>query len=158
MVNRCKRRTQVEELIPFSKKAQELVQMEKRKANEHKEFLEILLAVDIAGSFGTKLDTVIRHILHLKSEDPQIKILVFSQWEQVLEILKGGLEENEISTIKIDNSEKNRGQAAVQFLEDPDLTVFMLNARSQSAGLTLVSATHVFIIEPVTSGLDKQGT
>ncbi|KAK3810742.1 MAG: hypothetical protein J3Q66DRAFT_404144 [Benniella sp.] len=36
-----------------------------------------------------------------------------------------------------------------QFSEDRNKQVFMLHARSQSAGLTLLSATHVFICEPL---------
>jgi E3 ubiquitin-protein ligase SHPRH len=83
-------------------------------------------------------------------------VLVFSQWEKVLEYLETGLEQNGVKCIKLSSGKSRRGEAAVKFREDSSITAFMLNAKSQSAGLTLVSATHVFILEPIFSGLDKQ--
>ncbi|KAJ3150778.1 hypothetical protein HDU86_006287 [Geranomyces michiganensis] len=73
--------------------------------------------VPLAGSFGTKLDTLIRHIKYLKQTDPTSKSLVFSQWEQLLDYLGTGLAKNGIEYV--------------------------------NAGLTLVSANNVFLIEPV---------
>ena len=118
--------------------------------------LKSLKEVQITGSFGTKMDTIIRHVKHLQKDDPLVKVLVFSQWEKVLEYLETGLEQNGIKCIKLSYKKARKGEAAVKFRDDPSITAFMLNAKSQSAGLTLVSATHVFILEPIFSGLDKQ--
>ncbi|KAJ3298009.1 Calcium-transporting ATPase 10, plasma membrane-type [Borealophlyctis nickersoniae] len=120
-----------------------------------------LQSIKISGSFGTKLDTIIRHIQYIRSTDPTAKALVFSQWEQVLDILGQGLTNNNLRWVKLEGGSrakgKGKGHAAVRFKEDPEIAVFMLNARSQSAGLTLVAATHVFLVEPVVNaGLEAQ--
>lgn len=54
------------------------------------------------------------------------------------------------------NYRMHKGKAVVEFSNDPTLTAFLLNSRSQSSGLTLVAASHVFIVEPILSGLDQQ--
>jgi hypothetical protein len=75
------------------------------------------------------------------------KCLVFSQWESVLELLSQAFKRNEIDHIRF-NTSKDSSLAPIRFRTEPSLKVFMLNARSQCAGLTLVCATHVFLVEP----------
>ncbi|KAI8848832.1 SNF2 family N-terminal domain-containing protein [Chytridium lagenaria] len=115
-----------------------------------------LSAIPITGSFGTKIDTIVRHLLYLRQTDPGCKSLVFSQWEQVLYILSAALQANHIRFVRMEGGK--RGSDAVQkFREDAGLEVFMLHAKNQSAGLTLVQATHVFMVEPVlNTGLEMQ--
>ncbi|KAJ3177101.1 hypothetical protein HDU87_004593 [Geranomyces variabilis] len=114
-----------------------------------KEFLGHLSHVPLTGSFGTKLDTLIRHIKYLEQTDPTSKSLVFSQWEQLLDYLGTGLNKNGVEYVKLNKGKKGKRGVLRRFREDDECRVFMLNARSQSAGLTLVSANHVFLIEPV---------
>ncbi|KAJ3092676.1 hypothetical protein HK102_004409 [Quaeritorhiza haematococci] len=112
--------------------------------------LSTLAKIGIKGSFGTKLDTVIKQLKHLRSKDPSIKALVFSQWEQVLDILGKGLEKNNIGYVKLEGKGGARGggrvsagagkawgrggraEAVIRFRDDPEICVFMLNAKSQS--------------------------
>ncbi|KAI8816717.1 SNF2 family N-terminal domain-containing protein [Fimicolochytrium jonesii] len=117
-----------------------------------------LANIPLKGSYGTKLDTLIRHLRYLRLIDPTAKSLVFSQWEHVLDILSEGLTRNGIEFVKLEKSRsKNKRDALKRFRDDNDVEVFMLNARSQSSGLTLVSANHVFLVEPVVNiGLEEQ--
>ena len=50
-------------------------------------FILIGLGIKINGSFGIKFDTIIRHIKYLRSLSIENKIIVFSQWPHVLDIL-----------------------------------------------------------------------
>lgn len=103
------------------------------------------------------MDTIVRHIIHLKTLDPLVKVLIFSQWEQVLELLTKSLDLNHISWIRMEHNHKmHKGKAVVEFQNNATLTAFLLNSKSQSSGLTLVAASHVFIVEPILSGLDQQ--
>jgi SNF2 family DNA or RNA helicase len=54
------------------------------------------------------------------------------------------------------NHKMHKGKAVVEFQNNATLTAFLLNSKSQSSGLTLVAASHVFIVEPILSGLDQQ--
>ncbi|KAI9097243.1 hypothetical protein DFS34DRAFT_114978 [Phlyctochytrium arcticum] len=110
------------------------------------------------GSLGSKLDTILRHLQFIRQNDPTAKTLIFSQWENLLTILAVGMTRNKIPHVKLVNgSRAHRSDALRQFNDDPSMQVIMLNARSQSAGLTLVAANHVMLLEPVVNiGLELQ--
>ncbi|KAF9965836.1 hypothetical protein BGZ70_003983 [Mortierella alpina] len=101
----------------------------------------------IQDGYGSKIDSIVRHIAYLTREDPETKCLVFSQWSNLLKLLGDSLNSNRIGFVKLDGSSVKT--AVKQFKEDPGKHVFMLHAKSQSAGLTLLSATHIFICEPL---------
>jgi E3 ubiquitin-protein ligase SHPRH len=140
----------------------------RRPLSIHQSSLEHLKEIKIQGSHGTKLDAILKHILSLTRTDPTIKVLCFSQWKAVLDIFGVALQQNDIGYMTLEGhgwdpiSRKKtkilkQGESVVQFTNDPNLKVFMLNAKSQSSGLTLVCATHVFLIEPVVQkGLELQ--
>jgi E3 ubiquitin-protein ligase SHPRH len=131
--------------------------------------LERMSKISINGSFGTKLDSIIRHILYIIQENPTEKILCFSQWSKLNEILSRGLEQNRIGYITLEGSNwdptingskklKDKSQSVTEFINNPSLNVIMLNMKSQSSGLTLTAATHVFLLDPVLNrGFEQQG-
>lgn len=50
-----------------------------------------------------------------------------------------------------------KGLAVSTFIANPNVSCFLLHAKSQSAGLSLVAATHVFLLEPMLhKGLEEQ--
>jgi E3 ubiquitin-protein ligase SHPRH len=52
--------------------------------------------------FGTiKVEAVTRRILWIKSSDPKAKVLVFSSWNDVLDVLEHALNANEITYIRM---------------------------------------------------------
>ncbi|KAG0212392.1 hypothetical protein BGX28_006361 [Mortierella sp. GBA30] len=101
----------------------------------------------IQDGYGSKIDSIVRHIAYLVREDPETKCLVFSQWSNLLKLVGESLSNNRIGFVKLDGSSIKT--AVKQFKADRDKHVFMLHAKSQSAGLTLLSATHIFICEPL---------
>ncbi|KAJ3320272.1 hypothetical protein HDV06_005416 [Boothiomyces sp. JEL0866] len=125
------------------------------------QLLEKIQNIPIKGSNGVKFDSILKHILMIKEESPMVKIICFSQWKEVLEIFANALQQNGIGHISLEgkgwdpvqgkksNFMKRKGNSVIEFQTNPNVTVFMLNAKSQSSGLTLVSATHIFLIEPV---------
>jgi E3 ubiquitin-protein ligase SHPRH len=131
--------------------------------------LEHLTAIQIIGSFGTKIDAILKHIISIMKESPDVKILCFSQWKAVLDIFNDALEQNKIGYMSLEGQgwspstgkriyRKKKGESVREFFQNPNLTVFLLNAKSQSSGLTLNVATHVFLIDPVVQkGLEMQG-
>jgi len=38
----------------------------------------------VQGSWGSKLDAIVRYLLYLRVHEPDAKSLVFSQWDDVL--------------------------------------------------------------------------
>ncbi|KAG9073352.1 hypothetical protein KI688_001144 [Linnemannia hyalina] len=101
----------------------------------------------IRDGYGSKIDSIVRHISYLVQDDPDVKCLVFSQWSDVLGLVGLSLDLNNIGHVKLDGASVK--SAVKEFNENMDKRVFMLHAKSQSAGLTLLKATHVFICEPL---------
>lgn len=96
----------------------------------------------------TKADTLCRHIIWLRKQDPTTKCLVFSQFTGFLDYLNrafaAAFHEEGIKWAAI--GDKNGIQT---FKTDPNCMVFLLDAKSQSSGLNLVEASHVFLCEPL---------
>ncbi|KAG0091613.1 hypothetical protein BGZ92_000283 [Podila epicladia] len=108
---------------------------------------EIIRRMPIRDGFGSKIDSIVRHISYLVREDSSVKCLVFSQWATLLNLIGDSLENNQIGFVRLDGSSART--AVKEFKNNANKHVFMLHAKSQSAGLTLLSATHVFICEPL---------
>ncbi|KAI8909113.1 SNF2 family N-terminal domain-containing protein [Gorgonomyces haynaldii] len=160
----CKQHVRKQELVLINLKDEPNQTTSVEQSTQEDRLVQELRKIQIVGSFGTKIDLIVKHMLHLLSQDPNVKCLVFSQWMSVLEIIAQALRENHIgylmhegqgfSDVKISSK---RGEAAQQFASDPRLTAFMLHAKSQSSGLTLTCAHHVFLVEPVLNkGMELQ--
>ncbi|KAK9711590.1 hypothetical protein K7432_007738 [Basidiobolus ranarum] len=134
---------------------------------EHEEnhtFNQMLLQriknINVDGGFGTKVDMLIRHIKYIhqcdqEADGPASKVIVFSQWDLVLNVIGLGLEKNGIRFVRLTGKDKNH--TTMRFSNDNSIQVILLNAKSQSSGLTLVAANHVLFCEPlVNPGLELQ--
>ncbi|KZF24694.1 hypothetical protein L228DRAFT_228741 [Xylona heveae TC161] len=100
--------------------------------------------IDLTGSFGTKIDTLARHILWLREHDPGAKSLVFSQFRDFLQILGPAFQRFKIGYTSIDMKNGIEG-----FKNDPAIECFLLHSQAHASGLNLVNATHVFLCEPL---------
>ena len=106
--------------------------------------LNELKAIDLPASFGTKIDTLGRHLLWIREHDPGAKAIVFSQYRDFLDVLG-----RSFGTFKIGYSRLGRPGAVEKFRHDASVDCLLLDAKTDSSGLTLVNATHVFICEPL---------
>jgi len=83
------------------------------------------------------------------------KSIVFSQWEDLLTIVEQALIANQIDYLK-PKGQANVGVCAKRF-RGGDIPVLILNVKCGAEGLSLVEATHVFMVEPLLHcGLDAQ--
>ena len=108
------------------------------------ETLNQIKSIDVKGSFGTKIDTIARHLLWIRENDPGAKSIVFSQFKDFLDILAKAFAKFKISWTSID------ARAGIEkFKSDPGIECFFLHAKAHSSGLNLVNAGHVFLCEPL---------
>ncbi|KAJ6952172.1 E3 ubiquitin-protein ligase SHPRH [Populus alba x Populus x berolinensis] len=121
---------------------------------------EATLAVQ--GSYGTKVEAVTRRILWIKSSDPKAKVLVFSSWNDVLDVLEHAFNANEITYIRMKGGRKShvaisefRAQnsspkrADRQQEETKSVQVLLLLIQHGANGLNLLEAQHVVLVEPL---------
>ena len=73
--------------------------------------------IDVEGSFGTKIDTLARHVLWIRENDPGAKSIVFSQFKDFLDVLARAFTKFKIGYASIDN--KN---GAETFKKDPSVS------------------------------------
>ncbi|EJD05157.1 uncharacterized protein FOMMEDRAFT_81201 [Fomitiporia mediterranea MF3/22] len=109
---------------------------------------EELRKIVCLGSYGTKIETLVRHLLYLEEVDPGCKSIVFSAWADSLYILERALTENGIACLRID--QKKGGQnAAKLFKTDHRIRVLLLHGERENAGLNVTCASRVFLTESV---------
>ncbi|KAF1354867.1 SNF2 family N-terminal domain-containing protein [Delphinella strobiligena] len=101
-------------------------------------------SIDLNGSYGTKIDTLARHILWLRQYDAGAKSIVFSQYREFLDVLSTAFKQFGIGFSRI----SERGSID-RFRQDPSVEVFLLDAKTDSSGLNLVNAQYVFLAEPL---------
>jgi len=104
--------------------------------------------IEVKGSWGTKLENVVRKILSIIAKEKDAKVLVFSQWNDVLILMARALQENQIKFVNLLGGKKRFRQNLEIFLSIADLKVLLLPIKSGSNGLNLIEATHVILIEP----------
>ncbi|KAJ6855231.1 hypothetical protein NC651_040027 [Populus alba x Populus x berolinensis] len=113
--------------------------------------------------FGTiKVEAVTRRILWIKSSDPKAKVLVFSSWNDVLDVLEHAFNANEITYIRMKGGRKShvaisefRAQNSSpkrtdrQQEETKSVQVLLLLIQHGANGLNLLEAQHVVLVEPL---------
>ncbi|XP_024403200.1 uncharacterized protein [Physcomitrium patens] len=129
---------------------------------------DVDFASSVKGSYGTKLEAVLRRILRLKSEDPDMKVLLFSEWQGVLDVVEHALKTNHITFTRVkrggqinDAIDRFRGveetvgkkrssrkRANVDEVQGP-VQVLLMPIRHGANGLNLVEAQHVMLLEPL---------
>ncbi|KAL8673717.1 MAG: hypothetical protein Q9168_001878 [Polycauliona sp. 1 TL-2023] len=100
--------------------------------------------IDAKGSFGTKIDSIARHVMWLREHDPGSKSIVFSQFRDFLSVLGVAFANYKIGHASIDAKNGVR-----KFQQDAGTECLLMHARGSSSGLSLVNATHVFLCEPL---------
>ncbi|RDI79485.1 hypothetical protein Vi05172_g10518 [Venturia inaequalis] len=108
------------------------------------ETMREIKSIALSSSYGTKIDTIARHLLWLRANDPGAKSIVFSQYSEFLSTLAVALTKFNIGHVSM-----RTAKGVDNFRKDPSKEVFLLDAKSDSSGLNLVNATHVFLCEPL---------
>ncbi|XP_015877624.2 uncharacterized protein LOC107414045 isoform X2 [Ziziphus jujuba] len=122
-------------------------------------------SIVVQGSYGTKIEAVTRRILWIKSKDPKEKVLVFSSWNDVLDVLEHAFAANDITYIRMKGGRKShvsisefRGQKSStkgkykihgEQLEQKSIQVLLLLTQHGANGLNLLEAQHVVLVEPL---------
>lgn len=90
------------------------------------EVFDEILKIESLGSYGSKIQTLVRHLLYLQEVDPGCKSIVFSSWADSLFIIERALTENGIDCLRIDQR-KGKSNVIKLFKEDPRIQVLLLH-------------------------------
>ncbi|KAL6896865.1 hypothetical protein ACP4OV_007437 [Aristida adscensionis] len=120
--------------------------------------------ISVQGSYGTKIEAVTRRILRITSTDGTAKVLVFSSWNDVLDVLEHSLAANSIFYVRMKggrksqaalsqfkghvssiNGERAKGTASKMH----PVQVLLMLTQHGANGLNLLEAQHVILVEPL---------
>lgn len=129
--------------------------------------IEDIQHMSLKNSYSSKVDMIVKQVLYLRNKDPKVQIVIFSQWQDLLYILGTAFKSANISflgshgtlTPEVGGGRRRNKYDSVEEFKDPnnEITCFLLNAKAQASGLTLVNATHIFLCEPlVNTSLELQ--
>ncbi|NXL94438.1 SHPRH ligase, partial [Alectura lathami] len=104
--------------------------------------------IPVKGSHSTKVEAVVRTLKRIQLNDPGAKALVFSMWQDMLDIIAKALYENDLTFSQI------KGLATFQenlsaFKNNPKINILLLPLHIGSNGLNIIEATHVLLVEPI---------
>lgn len=97
-------------------------------------------------SASGKTDTMFELLEPLLADNQ--KILIFSQFVQMLHLLEADCRTRGIKTHLLTGQTKNRQEVVNAFQSDPDAGVFLLSLRAAGTGLNLVTASYVVLYDP----------
>jgi SNF2 family DNA or RNA helicase len=96
-------------------------------------------------SSSAKLDVLLKQI---ESKSPHHKILVFSQFVSMLDLIKVALEERKIPFEYLTGKTKNRGTVIDSFQNNDNIRVFLISLKAGGTGLNLTKADYVYLVDP----------
>jgi superfamily II DNA or RNA helicase len=76
------------------------------------------------------------------------KVLVFSQFVQMLHVIRSWLNIKELPYAYLDGSSKDRFEQVDRFNENPDIPIFLISLKAGGTGLNLTSADYVIHYDP----------
>lgn len=100
---------------------------------------------DLHGDASAKIDTLLEQI---ETKAPQHKILVFSQFVSMLNLIKAALTNRGIGFEMLTGSTRDRGAVVNSFQQDPGKRVFLISLKAGGTGLNLTAADYVYLVDP----------
>lgn len=95
---------------------------------------------------SAKLDALLEHLEELRDEGHQV--LVFSQFVEMLELIRARLTASGIGHLILTGATENRAELVEEFQTDKSKTVFLLSLKAAGFGLNLTAASYAFLYDP----------
>lgn len=96
------------------------------------------------GNDSVKLKELLRH---LKEKTSDHKVLVFSQFVEMLKLIRKELDKQNIAYEYLDGQSRQREKIVSRFKED-DCRVFLISLKAGGVGLNLTEADYVYLVDP----------
>ena len=135
---------------------EQLVKVKKQSQSTKKELLEPDTPVSnpLVLKYGSKLGKLIQITRSLLSQDA--RIIIFSQWDDMLLLIRKSMMENGIDCSFISGNVYRRNKAISRFkLGGKDNGVILLSLENSASGTNLTEASHIIIVEPIDNTIEN---
>jgi len=99
----------------------------------------------LPGQASAKLEILLQQ---LEEKSPQHKILVFSQFVGMLDLIQKELVGRSIGFSRLTGQTRNRERVVEEFQTQADKRVFLISLKAGGTGLNLTEADYVYLIDP----------
>ena len=100
---------------------------------------------EFKGNHSAKIEVLVEQI---ENKSSQHKILVFSQFVSMLELIKKELEAKNISYEYLTGQTKDRAAKVNEFQNNDNVRVFLISLKAGGMGLNLTEADYVYLVDP----------
>jgi non-specific serine/threonine protein kinase len=102
---------------------------------------------DVTTSESIKLEELLREMVENTGTH---KVLIFSQFTQMLQLIKEAFLEKNITHLYLDGSTPagKRKDLVAEFQTDPEIKTFLISLKAGGVGLNLTAADYVYLIDP----------
>jgi len=97
------------------------------------------------GDESVKADMLVEHI---NEKTGGHKLLVFSQFVEMLKLLEQRFQDQGVNYAYLDGSTNNREEEVARFQEQEDCRVFLISLKAGGTGLNLTAADYVYVVDP----------
>ncbi len=95
---------------------------------------------------SAKLDTLLANLAEVLDEGH--KVLVFSQFTSLLDIVRMHLDKENVRYEYLDGQTRDRQAPVDRFQNNPDSRLFLISLKAGGLGLNLTAAEYVFLLDP----------
>jgi len=108
----------------------------------------------ILDRWGTKMNALITYLRKV-FENPENRVIIFSQWNKMLFMVGSVLEESKIKHVYCRGNVWTISKSIAKFKRDPHVRVIMLSSETCSSGNNLTEATHVILLDTVNTSKEN---
>lgn len=98
--------------------------------------------------YGSESSKIAELMEQIETTAVNHKILIFSQFVGMLELIRPELESRGIDYAWLTGQTRDRAGQVDRFQNDPDVRVFLISLKAGGTGLNLTEAEYVFIVDP----------
>ena len=88
-------------------------------------------------------------IYFLKNISKNEKIIIFSQWDELLHLVGEKLEKYNLNIVYCNGSVFKRKKTIESFRKNPDINIIMLSSTNAASGINLTEANTIILLEPI---------
>ncbi len=105
--------------------------------------------------YGSKLGKLVSIVRKLVIDENN-KIIIFSQWDRMLDLIGSTLKENGVSNSEVKGNVYCKNAAINKFkMNNNTDNVIMLSLSKSASGTNLTEATHILFVEPIDESIDE---
>ena len=106
-------------------------------------------------TLGTKIDHLIKTVKGIVEEDNTKKIIVFSQWDNMLKLISKIFTEYEINHIFLNGSINTVSSKIRKFKIQNDINVVLMSSDKSPSGLNLTEATTIILLDTLNTSKEE---